>query len=90
MTEQVLEAIDLFARLEGLIHDPVYSGKGAAGLIGLVRSGELSASANVLSYTPAVRRASSPTDQRSRYRFLDPSVVNGLANQLPCLSPELP
>ena len=39
VTPEVLEAISLFARLEGLILDPVYTAKGAAGLIGLIRSG---------------------------------------------------
>ncbi len=34
-----LEAIRLFAQLEGILLDPVYSGKGAAGLIDLVRKG---------------------------------------------------
>lgn len=34
-----LEAIDLFARTEAILLDPVYSGKGAAGLIDLVRKG---------------------------------------------------
>jgi L-cysteate sulfo-lyase len=34
-----LEAIDIFARTEGILLDPVYSGKGAAGLIDLVRNG---------------------------------------------------
>ena len=34
-----LEAIQLFAQLEGILLDPVYSGKGAAGLIDLVRKG---------------------------------------------------
>ncbi len=38
--ESTLEAIDIFARLEGILLDPVYSGKGAAGLINLIRSGE--------------------------------------------------
>jgi L-cysteate sulfo-lyase len=33
------EAIRLAARLEGLVVDPVYSGKGLAGLIGLARQG---------------------------------------------------
>jgi L-cysteate sulfo-lyase len=33
------EAIRLAARLEGLALDPVYSGKGMAGLIGLARQG---------------------------------------------------
>ncbi len=34
-----IEAIEMFARLEGILLDPVYTGKGAAGLIGLVRNG---------------------------------------------------
>jgi L-cysteate sulfo-lyase len=33
------EAISMFAELEGILLDPVYSGKGAAGLIDLVRQG---------------------------------------------------
>lgn len=36
-----LEAIRMFAQLEGILLDPVYSGKGAAGLIDLVRKGQL-------------------------------------------------
>ncbi|MFO7855394.1 MAG: D-cysteine desulfhydrase [Paracoccaceae bacterium] len=36
-----LEAIEIFARLEGVLLDPVYSGKGAAGLIDLIRKGEI-------------------------------------------------
>lgn len=34
-----LEAIAMFAQLEGILLDPVYSGKGAAGLIDLIRKG---------------------------------------------------
>ncbi len=39
-TEGGLEAIRMFAELEGLLLDPVYSAKGAAGLIDLVRKGQ--------------------------------------------------
>lgn len=39
-TESGLEAIRLFAELEGILLDPVYSGKGAAGLIDLARKGK--------------------------------------------------
>ncbi|MGA0796557.1 MAG: D-cysteine desulfhydrase [Quisquiliibacterium sp.] len=39
-TAQAIEAIELFARHEGILLDPVYSGKGAAGLIDLIRRGE--------------------------------------------------
>ena len=34
-----IEAIKLMARLEGLVLDPVYSGKGLAGLISLINDG---------------------------------------------------
>ena len=38
-TPGMVEAIEMFARLEGVLLDPVYSGKGAAGLIDLCRKG---------------------------------------------------
>ena len=34
-TDEMREAIELFAKKEGIFLDPVYTGKGAAGLIGL-------------------------------------------------------
>jgi L-cysteate sulfo-lyase len=43
-----LEAIALAARLEALALDPVYTGKGMAGLIGLVRSGRFTAQHTVI------------------------------------------
>lgn len=43
-----LEAIHLTARLEGLLLDPVYSAKGMAGLIGLIRKGFFKPTDNVL------------------------------------------
>lgn len=43
-----IEAIELTARLEGILLDPVYTGKGMAGLIGLVREGVFKASDRVL------------------------------------------
>lgn len=38
-TKAGVEAIKMFAELEGLLLDPVYSGKGASGLIDLIRKG---------------------------------------------------
>lgn len=38
-TEGMIEAVKLIARLEGILIDPVYSGKGMDGLIQLARSG---------------------------------------------------
>jgi 1-aminocyclopropane-1-carboxylate deaminase len=43
-----LDAIRLTARLEGMIIDPVYEGKSMAGLIDLVRDGEIGKDATVL------------------------------------------
>ena len=41
LTDGVMEAIGLAAQLDGILLDPTYTGKAMAGLIGLVRSGEL-------------------------------------------------
>jgi 1-aminocyclopropane-1-carboxylate deaminase len=46
--ESTLDAIRLTGRLEGMIIDPVYEGKSMAGLIDLVRSGEIGKDSNVL------------------------------------------
>lgn len=46
--EATIEAIRLAARLEALLLDPVYSGKGLAGLIALIRAGRWSASDDVV------------------------------------------
>jgi D-cysteine desulfhydrase family pyridoxal phosphate-dependent enzyme len=52
------EAIALFARHEGLLLDPVYTGRAAAGLVDLIRRGEFSAGESVLFWhtggTPAL------------------------------------
>jgi D-cysteine desulfhydrase len=47
-TEEMEEAVTLFARLEGILLDPVYTGKAAAGMIGLVRQGYFPEGSNVL------------------------------------------
>ena len=46
--EGCLEAVRMFAELEGLLLDPVYSAKAAAGLIDLIRKGKFSAGQRVL------------------------------------------
>jgi D-cysteine desulfhydrase family pyridoxal phosphate-dependent enzyme len=52
------EAIDLFARLEGVLLDPVYTGRAAAGLIDLIRHGGISPDERILFWhtggTPAL------------------------------------
>lgn len=46
--ESTLEAIRLLAQQEGILLDPVYSAKGMAGLIGMVRGGFFEPTENVL------------------------------------------
>ena len=45
---ETIEAIQLAARTEGMITDPVYEGKPMAGLIGMIRSGEIPPGSRVL------------------------------------------
>jgi len=47
-TDGMIEAVNLAARLEGILLDPVYSGKGMAGLIDLVRKGHFKKTDNVV------------------------------------------
>jgi D-cysteine desulfhydrase len=47
-TEEMVEAVRLFARLEGILLDPVYTGKAAAGLIAMARNGQLAGDERVL------------------------------------------
>jgi 1-aminocyclopropane-1-carboxylate deaminase len=46
--EQTIDAIHLAARTEGMLTDPVYEGKSMAGLIGMIRSGEIPTGSTVL------------------------------------------
>lgn len=47
-TSAMIEAVGLLARLEGIVLDPVYSGKAMAGLIDLVRSGQFGADETIV------------------------------------------
>lgn len=47
-TAETLDAIELFARTETILLDPVYSGKGAAGLIDMIRRGDFRKDQNVV------------------------------------------
>ena len=47
-TEEMLEATKLLASKEGILLDPVYSGKGFAGLIGMIRNKQFKIENNVL------------------------------------------
>lgn len=61
-----IEAIQLFARYEGLLLDPVYTGRAGAGLIGLIRSGFFKPGEKVLFWhtggTPALFAANHAAD----------------------------
>ncbi|HML36144.1 MAG TPA: pyridoxal-phosphate dependent enzyme, partial [Bacillota bacterium] len=47
-TPELKEAVELLARTEGIMVDPVYSGKALAGLIGLVRNGMIKKGSKVV------------------------------------------
>ena len=47
-TPGMIEAVQTLARLEGILLDPVYSGKAMAGMIDLIRKGEIGASETVV------------------------------------------
>ena len=47
-TPSMMEAVTMLARLEGILLDPVYSGKGMAGLIDLVRKGHYRKGQNIV------------------------------------------
>ncbi len=47
-TDETIEAIQLLAQKEGILLDPVYSGKAMAGLIDLIRKGRFNRNENVL------------------------------------------
>lgn len=47
-TDGMIEAVSLMARHEAILLDPVYSGKGMAGLIDLIRKGEFKKDENIV------------------------------------------
>ena len=47
-TPSMMEAVTMLARLEGILLDPVYSGKGMAGLIDLIRKGHYRKGQNIV------------------------------------------
>jgi L-cysteate sulfo-lyase len=47
-TPEMEEAVFTLARLEGILFDPVYSGKGLAGMVDLVRKGHFDPSENIV------------------------------------------
>ena len=47
-TPEMVEAVRMLAQVEGILLDPVYTGKAMAGLIALIRSGAFKAGERVL------------------------------------------
>ena len=47
-TDSMIEAVTMMAREEGILMDPVYSGKGLAGLIDLIRNGHFRKGQNIV------------------------------------------
>ena len=47
-TEEMAEAVRTFARIEGILLDPVYTGKAAAGLLDLIQKGHFKKGEKVL------------------------------------------
>jgi len=47
-TPEMVEAVRMVAREEGILLDPVYTGKAMAGLIGLIRQGRFRKGEHVL------------------------------------------
>ena len=47
-TPGMVEAVQMLAQMEGILLDPVYSGKGMAGLIDLIRQGHFREDENVV------------------------------------------
>lgn len=48
VTKEGIEAVDIFAKYEGILLDYVYSGKAASGLIGYLRAKKFEKNANIL------------------------------------------
>lgn len=69
--ERTIEAIRLFARTEGILLDPVYTGKAAAGLIGMIRAGRFDAADNVLFW----HTGGSPALFAYRELFVEPETA---------------
>ena len=62
-TESMNEAVLMLARTEGLLFDPVYSGKGLAGMIDLIREGDLGNGTIVFLHTGGSAALFAYTDQ---------------------------
>jgi hypothetical protein len=79
-----VEAIQLAARTEGMLTDPVYEGKSLAGMIGMIRSGRdpgglpgLVLPSRWPAGAPRIRRFPRPRSSRARALALTPADAGG-------------
>lgn len=68
LTEPVMNALTLAARTEGIVLDPIYTGRALAGLAAAVTDGDITPGSAPCSCTPAACPASSATPRRSPAR----------------------
>ena len=68
--EEGMAAVQLLAQQEGVLLDPVYTGKAMAGLIDGIAQRASAMKALFCSFTPAARRRCSPTIRRCKHRLL--------------------
>lgn len=57
---ELRETIRLLARTEGILLDPVYTGKAMVGMLDLIRQGRFAREQNIVFGTPAEHRNCSP------------------------------
>lgn len=80
-TESMIDAVKLVARCEGLLLDPVYSGKAMAGLIRLVRDGAFERDADVVFWHTGGSVGLFAYDDVFNLDALGPVVVDGPAQR---------
>ena len=85
LTDAEREAVNLFAKYEGLLLDPVYTGRAAAGMIDLIRKGYFKREETVLFWhtggQPALfaEAANAPAEKRPElYRQVQQILVDDL------------
>ena len=71
-TADMVAAVRLLAASEGILLDPVYSGKAMAGLIGLVRSGQFAPDERLL----FIHTGGSPSLHAYAHDLRDPALNN--------------
>jgi 1-aminocyclopropane-1-carboxylate deaminase/D-cysteine desulfhydrase-like pyridoxal-dependent ACC family enzyme len=76
--DQMVEAVALLARLEGILLDPVYTGKAMAALISLIRGNELTSGQRVVSLHTGAAPALYAAYEMLRDWYLGSAAANGV------------